>query len=540
MGNVTRRDFIKVVGATASVAVATGFNPRSYAANERIRVGMIGVGGQGCKHIEYGICNSPKLLLGAICDIYKPHREAALKLIDANYPEEEAMEVQVYTGEWREMLDKEQLDAVVISTPLDRHHEMVMECLDRGLYVFSEKCLAYTIEKCRDIVTKCHETGKFCQVGHQRRYNPVYNKALWLARETPLIGRINHISAQWHRNDDWRRFVDPNYVLDEMEAKYITDLDEHLNWRLYFKHSGGLMTELGTHQTDIGTWFLGTPPSKVTAYGGTDYWRDGRDVEDNVAVVYHYDIPRSAKSFQPAQPRTEFQNKSQLSRPYAVQFTYSSITANSKKGATEYIHGDYGTLELSEQLGGRLYSEYGPIQDKEALLQKMTAADQANVVANRISQAPPTAFTEGIPVRIVPEEGSQQILEIGQKEIDAYQFVAFANDIVNNTVPKSNQYVGLLTAITGLSAVQSLHEKKEVVIDPAWYTFDFEVPDPYRYDYFPGPEAKPAAPGSAPADGAAVPEVSTTPAPADATAPAPAAPAPEAAPAPAPAPAPAV
>jgi predicted dehydrogenase len=509
MSNVTRRDFMKVAGATAGIAVATGYNPLSYAANERIRVGMIGTGGQGCKHIEYGIVNSPRLSLTAICDTYKPHREAALKLIDANYPEDEAMEVKEYAGDYRDMLDNEELDAVVISTPLDTHHEIVMECLDRRLWVFCEKCLAYTIEQCRDIVQKCHDVGRFCQVGHQRRYNPVYNKALWLARDTPLIGRINHISAHWHRNDDWRRFVDPDYKMDAMEAKHIKDLDEHLNWRLYFKRSGGLMTELGTHQTDIATWFLGVPPSKVTAYGGTDYWLDDRSVEDNVAVIYKYDIPRSAQSFQPAQPRTEHQRPTRLTRPYAVRFTYSSITANAKKGATEVIHGDIGTIELSEQLGGRLYAEYGPIADREALEQKLSAAEQANIVATRKSQAPPTAFQEGIPIQIVPEEESDEILEIGQKEIDAYQFVAFANDIVNGTTPKSNEYVGLLTAITGLTAVQSWREEKEIDIDPAWYKFDFDTPDPYRYDYFPGPEAKPGPPtedGAAPPEDAPVPE----------------------------------
>lgn len=511
MDSVTRRSFMKAAGTAAGVAIATGYNPLSYAANERIRVGMIGTGGQGCKHIQYGIANSPKLLLTAICDVYRPHRDAALKLIDENYPEEEALEVQVYSGDYREMLDKEQLDAVVISTPLDRHHAMVMECLDRGLYVFCEKCLAYTIEQCREIVTKCHEAGKFCQVGHQRRYNPIYNKAMYLARETPVIGRINHIAAQWHRNDDWRRFVDPNYQLDANEAQYITSLDEHLNWRLHFAHSGGLMTELGTHQTDIATWFLGAPPAKVTAYGGTDYWMDDRDVEDNVVVIYKYDIPRSAASFQPAQPRTPFQDPRRLTKPYAVRMTYSSITANAKLGGCEFIMGDYGTMQLSEAMGGRYFAETAPAADKEALRQTMSTQEQANAVATNKSQQDPRALNEGQPIVIVEAEGSDKAIEIGQKEIDAYQFIAFADDIVNGTVPKSNQYVGLLTAITGLSAVRSLREEKEIDIDPAWYTFDFEVPDPFRYDYFPGPEAKPEAPPQA-GDPAAQP---AAPAPAD-------------------------
>ena len=491
MSHVTRRDFMKTAGTVAGVAIATTYSPLTYAANERIRVGMIGTGGQGSKHIEYGIRNTPRLKLVAICDVYRLHRNLALKLIDETYPEDEAMEVVEYKGDYREMLDKEKLDAVVISTPLDRHYGMVIECLDRGLYVFCEKCMAHSVEECRHIVTKCHETGRFCQVGHQRRYNPIYNKAVWLARDTPAIGRINHVSAQWHRNEDWRRYVDPTYPLDATEAQFIDNLDEHLNWRVYFKHSGGLMTELGTHQTDIGTWFLGTPPAKVIAYGGTDYWRDGRDVEDNVTVMYTYDIGRSARSFRAAQPRTMLQDRLKLGKPYDVRFTYSSITANAKKGAVETIHGDIGTLELSEALGGRYYPEWGPIADKKEMLKAMSAEQQAQDVVARVTQPPAEVFARGVPIEIYPSEESNEILTIDQPEIDTYQFLAFADDIVNNTVPKANQYVGLLTAITGLSAVQSLHEKKEIDIDPAWYTFDFDVPDPYRYDFFPGNKFEP-------------------------------------------------
>jgi predicted dehydrogenase len=486
MNDVTRRHFIKAAGTAAGLAVATGYSPRTYAANERIQVGMIGTGGQGGKHIEHGIPGAPRLKLAALCDVYRPHRDEALKLVDTNYPEDEAAEVVEYKGDYREMLDNESLDAVVISTPLDRHYAMVMECLDRGLYVFCEKTMAYTIEQCRKIVTRCHETGKFCQVGHQRRYNPIYNKALWLARHRPVIGRINHVSAQWHRNEDWRRFVDPHYQLDATEAQFIPDLEEHVNWRLYFKYSCGLMTELGTHQTDIANWFIGAPPSAVIAYGGNDYWMDNRDVEDNVTVMYTYDVKRTCPSFFPVPVRTDDQDKRRASRPYKVRFSYSSITANAKKGAVETIHGDVGTFELSEAMGGRVFAEWGPIADKRKLAEVMTADEQARRVVTQETQPPAEAFAIGLPILIYPSEESTEVVTVDQKAIETYQFQAFADDVVNNAMPKANQYVGLLTAITGLAAVQSLREGKQIDIDPAWYNFDFDVPDAYRYDYVPG------------------------------------------------------
>ena len=486
MDSLTRRGFIKTAGSAAGAMIAAGVSRSSYASNSRIRVGMIGTGGQGCKHIEYGIRDSPQLQLAAICEVYRPHREAAQMLIDRTCPDEEAMEVVVYNGDYRDMLDGEQLDAVVISTPPDTHYGIVMECLNRGLHVFCEKVLALDIDDARAIVTRCHETKRICQVGHQRRYNPVYNTALWIARETPVVGRIHHVASQWHRNDDWRRYVDPKYTMDEMEAKFIEDLDEHLNWRVYRARGGDPMTELGTHQSDIATWFLGAPPSRVVGYGGCDYWRDGRDTEDNLSVVFEYDIARSAKSFQPPQPRTLEQKPLLLTKPYQVRFDYSITMANAKRGNSDVIFGDNGTLELSEANGGRLYSEAGPLMDRNALYQ-MRSGDHRVRTETSKSQGPQSMFTEGIPIEILEGEGGECLATMGHREIDMYQFQSFAKDILEGITPKANEFVGLLATISGVAAVRAVRERRAVEIDPAWYTFDFETPDPYRYDRFPSP-----------------------------------------------------
>src|SRR6185295_17888780 len=95
----------------------------------------------------------------------------------------------------------------------------------------------------------------------------------------------------------WRRFVDTTQVLSPEEQVYIKDIEKHLNWRLCTASSGGLMTELATHQVDVMNWFMGTVPSRVYASGGQDYWRDGREIEDNVAVIYEYEIGRDNPAF---------------------------------------------------------------------------------------------------------------------------------------------------------------------------------------------------------------------------------------------------
>lgn len=147
--------------------------------------------------------------------------------------------------------------------------------------------MCYEIEHARDIVSKANEKGLFVQVGHQRRYNPNYNLAMKRFREEDWLGRINHMEMQWHRNNAGRRVVNTDYVYNEMEAKFITtDIEHHLNWRIYDELSGGLCTD--SSPTPL-TWRTGLPapcPKKVYASGGIDYWRDGRTCADNISVIH--------------------------------------------------------------------------------------------------------------------------------------------------------------------------------------------------------------------------------------------------------------
>ncbi|HEX3000691.1 MAG TPA: Gfo/Idh/MocA family oxidoreductase, partial [Armatimonadota bacterium] len=123
------------------------------------------------------------------------------------------------------------------------------------------------------------------------------------------------------RNASWRRGVPA-----EDKAKW----DRLLNWRLYREYSGGLMAELACHQFDTINWFLGAPPISVQGIAGLDWYKDGRDVWDNVHVIYTY--------------------------PDGVKVTYESLCTNAFDGEGCYFYGKEGTLCLSEG-GGSLYRE---------------------------------------------------------------------------------------------------------------------------------------------------------------------------------------
>ena len=474
MTDLNRREFIRTAGATTGLAIVAGFSPFSYARNEAVRVASIGTGGQGSFHLRDGLARAENIEVAAVCDIYLPHLEGGWKQAGG-----EKKTIAKYT-DYRRMLDTEEIDAVVISTPLNTHHDIVMDCLDAGKHVFCEKTLCYTIEESRAVVKKTHETGLVCQVGHQRRYNPKYNKAKWLAVEKGLIGRIGHITAQWHRNNDWRRYVDTSRDLTPEERRNIPDLERHINWRLYREFSGGLMTELATHQLDIVQWFLGVPPRRVFGVGGVDYWRDGREVSDNIALIYEYDLKPGDAGYQAIKRRSRHQSRAKVNKPYTVRATYSSFTANAKRGASELIQGDRGSFELTEH-ECRIYGEPSIKAEEEYRRKRMSASAAADAITSGKSLSLPNeAYTDGYPIEVFNE-----------KSVDQLQFEAFANDIRTGGTPKANAMVGLYAAISGLAGLQAIERGGQVDIDPAWYTFDFETPDPNRFEYWEGPEAQP-------------------------------------------------
>ncbi len=458
MKDVSRRDFLRAAGATAAgVAIATSYSPLAYAANEKLRVASIGTGGQGSFHLRDGLSRAHNIQVVAVCDVYIPHLEGGWK-------EAGGGDIKKYM-DYREMIEKEKLDAVVISTPLHTHYPITMDCLDAGLHCFTEKTLCYEIEHCRDIAKKAHEKNLIVQVGHQRRYNPTYNHAIKLAWEEQegegILGRINHIDAQWHRNNDWRRPV-PTRALT---------LERHINWRLYHETSGGLMTELASHQLDVATWILDAMPTRVWGYGGIDYWRDGREVFDNVNLVYEYVTTPENRGFKKIkEPRTKFQDVNKCNEAYKLRLCYSSICGNAMRGCSELIQGDRGTFDLTE---GRCLFYPEAVATVKWIDKAQRAEDDPNAII----------ITSGGTLNLSTQKrkDAKPINVNTDKTVDQLQFEAFADDIKKGGAPKANVMVGLKGAVCALAGMIAMREEREVVIDPAWYTFDFKTPDTSMY-----------------------------------------------------------
>lgn len=329
---LTRREFL--TGSAATVATAFGLFTESagktYGPQDTINAAIIGTGNQGCFLLERAI-KIPNVRFVACCDIQEKNLARGLAI---------AKGAKGYT-DYREILERKDIDAVLIATPLHLHAPMTIDSLRSGKHVFCEKMMAYSIEEAKHMLRVARQTGLVLQIGHQRRYDPTYQHAHKLIREG-ILGKITHVRAHWNRNSNWRRpCPDPK-------------LEELINWRLYRRYSQGLMAELGSHQIDIVNWMLEETPCAVTGVGGIDYWQDGREVYDNVQCIFEY--------------------------PSGAKFIYQSITSNQYDGCYEQIMGDKGTIVLqigrallfreprAEQLAWEDMAHKEKLQGKEAIV----------------------------------------------------------------------------------------------------------------------------------------------------------------------------
>lgn len=265
--------------------------------NDPLKIGMIGFGSRG-SGVASLIKNLPSMILAGYSDIMERQLQTAKKL----FPDAAGYR------DYRKLLDSSSVDAVYIALPEHLHFPVASEALQAGKHVYLEKTMTHTPEEADQLVDLASRYPKsVLQIGHQYRYYQLYHKVLEIINGG-FIGQVKQYECQYHRNSNWRRPVsDPSQ-------------ERQVNWRMYKEYSGGLMTELCSHQVDILNWFNGGHPLSVAAMGGIDYWQDGRETYDNIRAIYAY--------------------------PNGVKANVSSILSNSFNGYSIRVLGTKGTIEI--------------------------------------------------------------------------------------------------------------------------------------------------------------------------------------------------
>ncbi len=347
--DVTRRDFLKTAAVVAAAsALPTVGAPAILAKpgpNEAVNYGVIGTGTQGCTLLKF-LTTIPAGRCVATCDIYPPNLKKGVETIGNNPATYE---------DYRRLLERSDIDAVLIAVPLNLHARIVVDALHAGKHVFVEKSMFFKEEEAGQIRQAAAAHPKqVLQVGLQRRSSVLYQVAMEMIRKGAL-GKITFVRAHWHRNSDWRRPIpDPQY-------------ERLINWRMYREYSGGLMAELASHQIDVANWAIGAEPVSVVGTGGIDYWRDGRETCDNVQAIFEY--------------------------PGGQKLLFSSILSNAHYGFEEQIMGDQGTLETT--IGRGMYF-------REPVAKATTGQAKENWWAG--ATVTEQAVQKGVP--IFPEKGN--------------------------------------------------------------------------------------------------------------------------------------
>jgi len=328
---INRRDFLR---STAAVGAGLALAPKTLgiAAGPKtndLNVALLGAGAQG--QVLMSACTKiPGIRFKAVCDIWKAYNQ---RIVSGRL--KKLGHVHNTYVDYREMLATEKdLDAVIIATPDFWHAEHAVACLKAGLHVYCEKEMSNTLEGARKIVKAARETGKLLQIGHQRRSNPKYLHCYHkLLKDANILGRITTINGQWNRSARPDLGFPKKYAIpvETLEKYGFKSMQQFRNWRWYKGLGGGPIVDLGSHQIDIYSWFLGANPKSVIATGGTDYY-DKKDHEwyDTVMAVYEYEY--------------EYENN----KKGTVRAFYQTITTNSAWGYYESFMGDEGTLEISE------------------------------------------------------------------------------------------------------------------------------------------------------------------------------------------------
>jgi predicted dehydrogenase len=492
----TRRDFLKAAAVAPAVgAFYFGYQPMGD--KPPVKAVVIGTGDEGCQAmIRYH--NRDYVNYIGLCDIRPSQQTRGIKEFAAHkqYSKADVDHLKKY-DDIKAICDDPDVEMVVIALPLWLHAPIAIQAMKAGKHVFCEKLMAHNISQCKEMVKVGRETNRLLAIGHQRHYSALYDNANYLVQEGHL-GEIRHIRALWHRNnavpqiekdangklvyddkgnpvyktdkagnvlyfDSWKK---PTPKDDENVdfAKYgYKSLEELVCWRLFNRTGAGLMAELGSHQLDACSIFLGKKhPLAVTGMGGTYFYTDGREVDDHVFVNF------------------EFPGKAEKDHTIV---TYSSINTNAFETYGEELMGTRGTMIVEGEKEILLYKEvdrntWKPGDSASGKTTTVTVenskAGKPVVEASPSAAGPSAAASYGALATADPSRGYREELEHFAYCIRHGNESNF-HDVPDKDKPRCRGEVALADAVIALTSNMAMREKRRIEFNPAW--FDWQSPE---------------------------------------------------------------
>ena len=286
--NWTRRRFLRE-SAVAGVGLASlgGLAPaRVLGANQKIRVGVLGTG-ERAQYLMSIFKRQPEVEFVAVCDVYGPHREKALKL---------AGPTATAHLDYREVLDRKDVDAVIIGAPDHWHKTMLVDAVHAGKDAYCEKPIMHSIPEGIEMVNVVKQSNRVVQTGTQQRSWPHYIMGKQIV-DSGKLGKITFIHTYWYQNYfadsgwnashhvdtsqlDWKKF------LGDAPDQPFTD-EKFNHWRFFWDFGGGILTDLLTHWIDVIQWYMGQPAPQTATTTGELYLMKWQ-CPDTITSVYEF------------------------------------------------------------------------------------------------------------------------------------------------------------------------------------------------------------------------------------------------------------
>lgn len=310
-----RRKFIRQLGTSATLLTAASLKSfaareqhqrimlnaeKKFSANDKIRIATIGMGIMGHADTRSAL-KVPGVELAAVCDLYTGRLDRAKEMYGA----------QLFTTKhYEDILDRKDIDAVIVSTSDNWHSKICIDAMHKGKAVYSEKPMVHKIEQGWDVINTQKQTKMVMQIGSQHISSIVSAKAKE-QYEAGAIGQLNSVEAFFDRQDalgaweytmpldsspqtvDWERY--------QMLSKNKTAYDEKkfFWWRNYREMGTGVAGDLFVHLlTQLHYITSSKGPAKIFSLGGTTYWKDGRDVPDVMNAILEYPETPQHSAFQ--------------------------------------------------------------------------------------------------------------------------------------------------------------------------------------------------------------------------------------------------
>ncbi|MDP2896640.1 MAG: Gfo/Idh/MocA family oxidoreductase [bacterium] len=287
---MTRRSFLtKSAKGAAAVTLATMGSAvigPVLGANDKLVVGVIGVGGRGQDHVRHLLRLGENV--AAVADVADFRAEQAKKITGGK--------AETYK-DYRKLLERKDVNAVVIASPDHWHHRQFIDSVEAGKDVYQEKPLSHTIREGKEMVEAVKRTGRIVQVGNQYRSDPHWARVKDEV-EAGTFGKMRWIRVcdcrNWSKGDpfapppdfkpegiDWEQFLGK-------APKVPFDPYRYFAWRWFWDYAGGIMTDLGAHQLGLVHWIMNVKWPKSAVANGAAYQIPHWETPDVVHAVLDY------------------------------------------------------------------------------------------------------------------------------------------------------------------------------------------------------------------------------------------------------------